>query len=150
MTSNIASDLILAYRGRDYDRMKGMRWTCCAKASVRSFSTGSTRSWCSIRLTRDELRQIVSIQIGGLQQRLEERNRSNLPTRRPTISPSADTIRQYGARPLKRLVQHELETGLARKILAGEVRDGSRVVVDAGPRGLTFEVKEPAAKAAAA
>jgi ATP-dependent Clp protease ATP-binding subunit ClpB len=47
-------------------------------------------------------------------------------------------------------VQQELETGLARKILAGEVRDGSRVVVDAGPRGLTFEVKAPAAKAAAA
>ena len=60
------------------------------------------------------------------------------------------TIRSYGARPLKRLVQHELETALARKMLAGEVRDGSRVVVDAGPRGLTFEVKEPAAKAAAA
>ena len=55
----------------------------------------------------------------------------------------------YGARPLKRLVQQELETGLARKILAGEVRDGSKVVVDAGPRGLTFEVKLPTAKAAA-
>jgi ATP-dependent Clp protease ATP-binding subunit ClpB len=47
-------------------------------------------------------------------------------------------------------VQHELETALARKILAGEVRDGCRIVVDAGPRGLTFEVKEPTAKAAAA
>ena len=57
----------------------------------------------------------------------------------------------YGARPLKRLVQQELETGLARKILAGEVRDGSKVIVDAGgPRGLIFEVKAPAAKAAAA
>jgi ATP-dependent Clp protease ATP-binding subunit ClpB len=56
----------------------------------------------------------------------------------------------YGARPLKRLVQQKLETGLARKLLSGEVRDGVKVIVDAGPRGLAFEVKTAAAKAAAA
>jgi ATP-dependent Clp protease ATP-binding subunit ClpB len=102
-------------------------------------------------LTRDELRKIVSIQIRGLQKRLEERKISLELTEKATdyfaergYDPS------YGARPLKRLVQHELETALARKILAGEVRDGCRIVVDAGPRGLTFEVKEPTAKAAAA
>jgi len=36
----------------------------------------------------------------------------------------------YGARPLKRAIQKEVETPLGRKILAGEVRDGQKVVVD--------------------
>ncbi|MGC1398083.1 MAG: hypothetical protein WA827_06015, partial [Candidatus Binatus sp.] len=44
----------------------------------------------------------------------------------------------YGARPLKRLIQRELETALGRKLLSGEIRDNSRVKVDAGARGLEF------------
>ena len=41
----------------------------------------------------------------------------------------------YGARPLKRLLQKEIETTLTRKSVAGEVSDGSRVVVDVGAGG---------------
>ena len=48
----------------------------------------------------------------------------------------------FGARPLKRAIQKELETPLARKIVAGDVRDGSRIKVDAGDGGLVFEAKE--------
>jgi ATP-dependent Clp protease ATP-binding subunit ClpA len=40
------------------------------------------------------------------------------------------------------MLQHELETALARKLLAGEVRDGSHVLVDAGPRGLELRTRE--------
>ena len=45
----------------------------------------------------------------------------------------------YGARPLKRLLQREIETALARKILAGEVSDHSKVVIGARGGELTFE-----------
>ena len=45
----------------------------------------------------------------------------------------------YGARPLKRLLQKEIETVLGRKILAEEVAERSRVVVDYGTGGLTFD-----------
>jgi ATP-dependent Clp protease ATP-binding subunit ClpB len=46
----------------------------------------------------------------------------------------------YGARPLKRAIQREIETPMARKILGGEVRDGQLVFVDLGPSGkLQFE-----------
>ena len=48
----------------------------------------------------------------------------------------------YGARPLRRLIQRELETAIGRKLISGEIRDGSRVVVDAGPQGLEFESRE--------
>jgi ATP-dependent Clp protease ATP-binding subunit ClpA len=36
----------------------------------------------------------------------------------------------YGARPLKRLIQREIETRVGRKIVAGEIKDGDRVTVD--------------------
>lgn len=44
----------------------------------------------------------------------------------------------YGARPVKRAVQRELETGLAKAMLKGEFEEEDTVVVDAGPDGLTF------------
>src|SRR5438445_1983700 len=45
----------------------------------------------------------------------------------------------YGARPLKRVIQSTVETALAQKIIAGEIADGERLVVDVGASGLTFE-----------
>ncbi len=151
MTSNIASDLILAYRGRDYDKMKEEALDVLRKSFRPEFLNRVDEIVVFHPLTRDELRKIVSIQIRGLQRRLEERKvELELTDKASDYFAERGYDPQYGARPLKRLVQHELETALARKILAGEVRDGSRVVVDAGPRGLTFEVKEMGAKAAAA
>src|SRR2546421_1424435 len=44
----------------------------------------------------------------------------------------------YGARPLKRVIQSTVETALAQKLIAGEIRDGERLVVDVGAGGLTF------------
>ena len=151
MTSNIASDLILAYRGKDYDKMKEEALDVLRKSFRPEFLNRVDEIVVFHPLTRDELRQIVSIQMGGLRKRLEERKiELELTDKASDYFAERGYDPQYGARPLKRLVQQELETGLARKILAGEVRDGSKVVVDAGPRGLTFAVKEPAAKAAAA
>ena len=151
MTSNIASDLTLAYRGRDYDRMKEDALDVLRKSFRPEFLNRVDEIVVFHPLTRDELRKIVSIQIRGLQRRLEERKISlELTDKATDYFAERGYDPSYGARPLKRLVQHELETALARKILAGEVRDGCRIVVDAGPRGLTFEVKEPTAKAAAA
>ena len=52
----------------------------------------------------------------------------------------------YGARPLKRYLQRELETRLGRKLIAGEVNEGDTVVVDADPDdGLTIRVDAPTA-----
>jgi ATP-dependent Clp protease ATP-binding subunit ClpB len=56
----------------------------------------------------------------------------------------------YGARPLKRAIQRELETELARKIVSGEIREGMAVHVDApaGKQGvLIFVARMPAAAA---
>ena len=50
----------------------------------------------------------------------------------------------YGARPLKRALQREVETPLAKLILAGEVREGQKVVADAAGGNLSFTpVRQP-------
>jgi ATP-dependent Clp protease ATP-binding subunit ClpB len=151
MTSNIASDVILSYKGRDYERMKEEALDILRRSFRPEFLNRVDEIVVFHPLSREELRQIVRIQIERLRKRLEERKiELELTDRAADYFAEHGYDPAYGARPLKRLVQHELETALARKILAGEVRNGSRVVVDAGPRGLTFETKGPAAKAAAA
>jgi len=53
---------------------------------------------------------------------------------------------QFGARPLKRTIQRELQDPLALKILSGEFHDGDTVQVERGPQGLTFAVAPPEKK----
>ena len=89
-------------------------------------------------LTREQLKQIVEIQLGRLRARLAERKielELSDARARPLRHAGYDPV--YGARPLKRLLQRELETALGRKILAGDVRDHSRVVVDVENGALT-------------
>jgi ATP-dependent Clp protease ATP-binding subunit ClpB len=98
-------------------------------------------------LTREQLGTIVEIQLGRLRQRLAERKITLELTdaaRQHLANTGYDPV--YGARPLKRLLQREIETTLARKILAGDVTDGSHVMVDASDGALTF-VTRPAAAA---
>ena len=49
----------------------------------------------------------------------------------------------YGARPLRLAIQRQLEIQLARMVLSGEAEDGTHVVVDIGPDGLTLTRQEP-------
>jgi ATP-dependent Clp protease ATP-binding subunit ClpA len=53
----------------------------------------------------------------------------------------------YGARPLKRLIQREIENELALKLLDGTFRDGDEVSIDAGAGSLAFEKASGAAEA---
>src|ERR1700736_4281531 len=73
-------------------------------------------------LTETQLEQIVEIQLDRVRQRLADRRITLELTpaaRRHLVKTGYDPV--YGARPLKRAIQHELETPLARKVLAGEL-----------------------------
>jgi ATP-dependent Clp protease ATP-binding subunit ClpB len=93
-------------------------------------------------LGRDEIAQIVDIQVRMLQHRLEGRK---------LVISITDAARQYltnkgfdptyGARPLKRLIQREIQDALAVKLLSGELAEGDEVEVDAEGGGLTFGVR---------
>ena len=142
MTSNIGSQLILNYsvRGDDsgYDAMKREVLDVLRREFRPEFLNRVDDIVVFHGLTRDDLREIVEIQLGHLRERLDERH-ITLELTQKAKAHFADTGYDpaYGARPLKRLIQKELETALARKLLAGEVKDHSRVVVDHDGSDLT-------------
>ncbi|MFF5084683.1 ATP-dependent chaperone ClpB [Actinoplanes sp. NPDC000266] len=82
-------------------------------------------------LTKGDLAAIVDIQLSRLRTRLADR-RLTLDVTAPAVEwlgeHGYDPI--YGARPLRRLVQSAIGDSLAKALLAGEIRDGDRVVVD--------------------
>jgi ATP-dependent Clp protease ATP-binding subunit ClpB len=94
------------------------------------------------RLTQEELKQIVEIQLQTLRARLKDR-RIELAlsdsAREHLVTVGYDPA--YGARPLKRAIQKEIETPLARMLVAGEVRDGQKIHVTERNHELKFEVE---------
>jgi ATP-dependent Clp protease ATP-binding subunit ClpB len=82
-------------------------------------------------LREDELKQIVDVQLKSLVKRLEER-KIDLKLSDEAKSHLARTGYDpaYGARPLKRLIQKELETRIAKAMLDGRIRDGQTVSMD--------------------
>ena len=90
-------------------------------------------------LRREQIRAIVDIQLRSLRARLSDRNITlELTDAALTHLAEAGYDPAFGARPLKRLIQRELQDPLALKLLAGELREGTTVTGDAGPDGLAF------------
>jgi ATP-dependent Clp protease ATP-binding subunit ClpB len=94
------------------------------------------------RLTQDQLKQIVEIQLTGLRARLAERHIQLVLTdaaREHLVQSGYDPA--YGARPLKRAIQKEVETTLARKLVGAEIREGQTVLVDAHDGHITMQTE---------
>ena len=99
-------------------------------------------------LSREDLRRIIEIQLERLRKRLAEHHiELELSDAAKDHLAAAGYDPVYGARPLKRLLQREVETVLARKILSDELPDNSRVSVGASGGALSFEIA-PLAQAA--
>ena len=99
-------------------------------------------------LTQEQLKHIVDIQLGHLRDRLAERQISiELSERAKEYFLQTGYDPTYGARPLKRLLQKEIETHLGRQIIAGEVTEHSHVSVDYDGEALTFDSAPLAAAA---
>jgi len=97
-------------------------------------------------LSRAEIKSIVDLQTADLRKRLADRRISLELTEaaRDFIAENAyDPV--FGARPLKRYLQHQIETRLGRSLIAGEIREGATVTIDAGRDGLTFSSVNPEA-----
>ncbi|MGM0575897.1 MAG: ATP-dependent chaperone ClpB [Myxococcota bacterium] len=92
-------------------------------------------------LTRDEIREIVKLQLERVNERLADRRIVLAATdEAASFIANAGYDPTYGARPLKRYIQRHVETGLGRRIIAGEVPEGSRVTIDARGGELVFDV----------
>ncbi|MGH7788146.1 MAG: ATP-dependent chaperone ClpB [Candidatus Binatia bacterium] len=135
MTSNIGSPIILGYRGGDdpdtYVRMRDEVLEALRQHFRPEFLNRVDEIVVFHALNREQLRKIVEIQLGRLRSRLVDRKIELVLTDRALdhfANTGYDPV--YGARPLKRLLQRELETVLGRQILAGAISDSSRVTVD--------------------
>ncbi len=152
MTSNIGSQRILAYKGAfdgdGYERMKEAVLDELRHHFRPEFLNRVDEIIVFHALSEEDLKQIVDIQLGRLRQRLAERKITlELTDRAKTHLVQVGYDPAYGARPLKRAIQKEVENVLGRQILEGKVRDGQTVVADYdAKRGqLTFTPKAEAA-----
>jgi ATP-dependent Clp protease ATP-binding subunit ClpB len=152
MTSNVGSPVILGYRGgtdpQAYEHMRDEVLEALRQQFRPEFLNRVDEIVVFQALTREQLKEIVEIQLGRLRARLAERKIELVLSDRALehfASVGYDPV--YGARPLKRLLQRELETTLGRRLIAGEIRDHTRVAVDVEHGELAFAT-EPIATAA--
>ncbi|MGE3151738.1 MAG: ATP-dependent chaperone ClpB [Nitrospiraceae bacterium] len=133
MTSNIGSQHILEAQQlrRSYEDIRNMVLRDLRQHFRPEFLNRVDETVVFHPLTEQDLGRIVEIQLGRLRERLAER-RITL-----TLTPAARTQIAalgydpvYGARPLKRLIQQEVETPMARQLVKGELRDGDSAVID--------------------
>jgi ATP-dependent Clp protease ATP-binding subunit ClpB len=95
------------------------------------------------RLTEEQLTDVIELQTGGLRKRLAERRIALDMTdeaKRLLVEHGYDPA--FGARPLKRTVQREVENPLALRVLSGELGEGDTVVVDAADGAIVLTVRE--------
>jgi len=101
------------------------------------------------RLQREDMGAIVDIQIKRLQKLLEDRKITvHLDSKARDWLATKGYDPTYGARPLKRVIQKELQDTLAERLLAGEIVDGATVEVSADASGLIIDGKSAHGRAA--
>jgi ATP-dependent Clp protease ATP-binding subunit ClpB len=101
------------------------------------------------RLSRHDMTGIVEIQLGRLRKLLVERKIAlDIDPKASEWLGNAGYDPVYGARPLKRVIQRELQNPLAQQILEGKIPDGVTVRITASPLGLVIGEASPAAVAA--
>ena len=143
MTSNIGSQLILEVRDADersYQRMREQVLEALRRQFRPEFLNRVDEIVVFRALTEAELGKIVEIQLEGLRRRLGERRITieiSEGARTHLAHVGYDPV--FGARPLKRVIQREVETPVARLIVAGKLRDGSTVRVDVAGDALRVE-----------
>ncbi len=135
LTSNLGSEFLLGGINADGSIDEG------AKAQVEALLRRSFRPEFLNRLdeivfykplTKENVTKIIDLQIAKLNQRLENQQiRVELTEAAKSAIVDASYDPQYGARPLRRYVQHTVETMLSKKLLRGDVIPGQTVTVDA-------------------
>ncbi len=143
MTSNVGSQLILDYSKTNneeaYDKMKSSVLAAMRGTFKPEFLNRIDEIVVFHALDATHLKQIVDIQIARLQKRLDERHIKLAMTdeaKEFLVKSGYDSI--YGARPLKRAIQREIETPLGREILRGNVKENQTLVVNVEGDRLSF------------
>jgi len=146
MTSNIGSQYILdvVTNDSDYEEMRNRVMEAMRNSFRPEFLNRIDEIIIFHQLQKDQLRQIVNLQVERLSQRLADRKL--LLDLTPgaidfVVEVGYDPV--YGARPLKRAVQRELETPIAKCILRSEFVAGDTILVTVENERLAFKAKRP-------
>jgi ATP-dependent Clp protease ATP-binding subunit ClpB len=139
MTSNVGSQYILDVAG-DNEQMRSRVMEAMRGTFRPEFLNRIDEMIIFHGLSKTELRQIVQLQVKRLEKRLAERKMS-LKLSESAIDFLAEIGYDpvYGARPLKRGIQRELETQMAKGILRGDFADGDTIFVDIENERLAFK-----------
>src|ERR1700761_8188273 len=141
MTSNLGSQVIQELSGEaNYDKMKEAVMQVVTQHFRPEFINRVDEIVVFHSLGREQIRSIVDIQLGRLRQRLAERDitlRLDDDARDKIGEAGFDAV--YGARPLKRAIQSQIENPLAQRILKGDFIAGDRVIAKLKKDALVFE-----------
>jgi ATP-dependent Clp protease ATP-binding subunit ClpB len=141
MTSNIGSQYILDISGDDtrYDEMRNRVMEAMRSSFRPEFLNRLDELIIFHSLQKSELRNIVQLQVDRLKQRLTDRKISlKLSSSALDFLAEVGYDPVFGARPLKRAIQRELETQIAKAILRGDFSDGDTIFVDVQNERLSF------------
>jgi len=141
MTSNLGSQMIQELAGeQNYETMKAAVMDVVSQHFRPEFINRIDDLVVFHPLAREHIRRIVDIQLGYLHDRLAERDiriRLSDAARDKLAEAGFDPV--YGARPLKRAIQQQVENPLAQEILRGKFRPGDTIEVAAGDVRLEFK-----------
>ena len=141
MTSNLGSQLIQEMTGEEnYDEMKNAVMDIVGTHFRPEFINRVDDVVVFHPLSREHIRLIVDIQLGYLHERLAERDmRIHLSDAARDKLADAGFDPVYGARPLKRAIQQQIENPLANEILEGKFKPGDVIEIGVADDGLAFQ-----------
>ncbi|MGZ3616955.1 MAG: ATP-dependent chaperone ClpB [Ktedonobacteraceae bacterium] len=142
MTSNVGTAWLHEFDGMDEDEIqRTVRQRLREEGFRPEFINRIDEVIVFHQITRSQMMNIVDIQVNRLRPRLDERHITlNLSDTARELLANMGYDPQFGARPLKRTIQKEVENRIARALLDGTVRDGDTVEFDAKDGKLTLEV----------
>ncbi len=141
MTSNLGNRWLHEFDGMDEDELQRVVRQRLREEGLRpEFINRIDEIIVFHQITRDQMKRIVEIQINRLRPRLVDRHITlHLSDAAKDLLATEGYDPQYGARPLKRVIQKEVENRVARGILDGTIRDGDTVEIDAPNGKLVME-----------
>jgi ATP-dependent Clp protease ATP-binding subunit ClpB len=144
MTSNLGSDVIQEMASEaDYPAMKAAVMEIVSRHFRPEFINRVDETVVFHPLGKDQIGEIARLQLALLQQRLMDRELTlQLSDAAMTLLVDTGYDPVYGARPLKRVLQNEVENPLAQQILAGEFMPGAVIAGDVHAGGLRFQLAD--------
>jgi ATP-dependent Clp protease ATP-binding subunit ClpB len=143
MTSNIGDSWLQEYEGVQEDEVQRTIRQRLREEGLRpEFINRIDEIIVFHPIGREQVKHIVDIQVQGIQKRLQERHiKLQLSEQARDYLAREGYDPQFGARPLKRVVQHEVENRIARAVLDGTLRDGDTVEVIVEHNTIDLKVK---------